>query len=547
MTQFARRQSIRCQYPTLILLIGLAAPAIADDEKKKSPFEEKAYSIVFGCALPAIEYGLIPVFAAWPEVTVDGKQPFKGFREELVKALESPDETEHLAAVEFIQTYSFFTRGVAAEFNHKTELDAEARRAFAADLPAIEARLLKALDAPNPRIRLAAATSLMAFGKSNEKAKRICLKGLTDNDENARIKALERVGGLLLSDDATLKEVALSLKDKSAAVRDAGAGAIIFMGARAKNLVPALIEFLETGDTANGRFQYPLAITIPIEENLALLGLSAMGEQAKPAVPTIVRRFPKAKSADKRKMLRCLLAIGADVKGIQPLADSCLSSGNFDLKLAAAFACLGCDPNHKDASVIVRTALASEDWAMRKQTLDNCYEMPPRNKESAALIVPLLDDKKEDVRIAAALALGQIGPAGEAGVPAMEKILRRKQDGSECTFMSHRRTAQALRHMGKPGIAALLRIVESKVDSRGYAIEAVSSLGKDVPEDAIKGIIDILKNEEGTMVHLEAVLAVVRIGPRAEAARPLLRRALREEGGAHLDYFGQLFAFDERR
>src|SRR5436853_4277116 len=113
--------------------------------------------------------------------------------------------------------------------------------------------------------------------------------------------------------------------------------------------------------------------------------------------------------------------------------------------------------------------------------------------------------------------------------------------------MSHRMTAEALSHMGKAGIASLVRIIESKAEGRGYAIEAVSSIGDDVPDDAIKGIIAILKDEQDSVAQLEALLAIVRIGRRAEAARPHLRRPLREEGGPHLDYFRQLFAYDERR
>jgi HEAT repeat protein len=474
----------------LVVLCGGIGVARADEKTEKSPFEEFANSFLVSSAPYAIDFRVVPSLPAWGKKKFEGADKVREFPKELVKKLKSPGSVDYRATLNVVHHYLIFTRAIASS-NGLSNLDQIARRTLGPEAGAIEKELVKALDTKDPHNRWLAACSLLALGSENQSAKTVFAKGPESEDNESQMLAYHCLGRMQLKIKGAVAVLARGLEDKRKEIRHAAANGLIELGPDAKAATPALIRFLETGADARGEY-YPFAITLPIKENLALMALAAIGADAAPAVPVILRRFPHADTSDQCEMIACLKAIGHGARSGVPTIEKALTSKDRDVKLTAAFALLWFDADHKEALGVVKTALSDADV---RGALKTCFEVGPNSKSVAALVAPLLDHKDEDVRIHAAWALSRIGPSAATAIPGLEKILRQEEDGQACTFRSHAAAAEALARIGKTGIPVLLRVVESNAGGT-YALGAIGSLGKDAPPEAIDCLVRILETKD---------------------------------------------------
>src|SRR5262249_5480001 len=134
-----------------------------------------------------------------------------------------------------------------------------------------------------------------------------------------------------------------------------------------------------------------------------------------------------------------------------------------------------------------------------------------------------LKDPSEEVRIAAAAALGEIGPGAKAAVTALSESLR-----DEAAFV-RQRAAEALGHIGAGANPALASLRCALKDKEG-AVRVQGALAMwriDRNSHAISALIDELQAKEG-YVRDHAAKALGQIGPAAKKAVPALRKLVKD-------------------
>jgi HEAT repeat protein len=160
-------------------------------------------------------------------------------------------------------------------------------------------------------------------------------------------------------------------------------------------------------------------------------------------------------------------------------------------------------------------------------------------------LIEVLKDKDASARLAAASALGKLGPAAKDAAPVLTQALK------ENNLPAHV-VAQVLRKIGQPAATEALK--GSDAATRALAAAALGKPGPDdiapligllrhneeeVRKQALDGLslggsaavgplIETLKDKE-VIVRRQAVSALSRIGPEAEDAVPVLIERLRKD------------------
>jgi HEAT repeat protein len=131
------------------------------------------------------------------------------------------------------------------------------------------------------------------------------------------------------------------------------------------------------------------------------------------------------------------------------------------------------------------------------------------------------------VRRYAAIAIGKIGPAAQASVPALTVVLRGDTSGARTS------AAIALSKMGTRGLEQLIEVLRDDMDSevRGHAALALGSFDPPLGR-AVLPLTQALANDNDPTVRLIAASSLGEIGPRlpaeARSAQLALHRALED-------------------
>jgi hypothetical protein len=158
----------------------------------------------------------------------------------------------------------------------------------------------------------------------------------------------------------------------------------------------------------------------------------------------------------------------------------------------------------------------------------------PRERVNEAVADPTLiqiqalKDEDEDVREAAAGALGKIGPGAEKAVPALIQALK-----DEDRWVREA-AAGALGKIGPGAEKAVPALIQALKDYYEELREAAAgALGKIGPkaEKAVPALIQVFKEnyENDEDLREAAVKALGKIGPKAEKAIPALTEALDDD------------------
>jgi HEAT repeat protein len=346
------------------------------------------------------------------------------------------------------------------------------------------------------------------------------------------------IGMLRLTTPSALNTVIRGLGDKDAEVREHAANAVHLLGADARAAVPALTTLLESGKAAEGTIEAYMGFR-PIHGNMALMCLGAVGPDARPAVPVIQRRFAKASEDEKLDFFHCIASIGPAAKECVGLLRSEMQGDKAEFRLMAACALLNVVPDDQAAAAIVIDGLASKDklvrgrplrfWfrtprTLRAQALETCVVIGPRSKAIVPVLQTLLEDEVEDTRNNSALALGHVGPDAAAAIPALEKLLIKKDDHRNHTFVSHAAAGHALWRIGKASLPALLRATDKESSGRQYAISALGGFGRDAQPAAVERLANIVADKNDTE-RWAAAIALGQLGEHARSARRALEAA----------------------
>jgi HEAT repeat protein len=389
----------------------------------------------------------------------------------------------------------------------------------------IREALVASLQAKAPKTRLWAARALLCLDESHAKANELFQASAASADAKLLVETSNFIGLARLTSPQAIEYLGRLLKHRDPSVRESAAGAAITMGRSARDLAPALIALLETGENAKGQYYCPFVIGLPQGGNLALMALESLKEQAKPAIPAILARFAKANDEDQLTMLACLASIGHKDDACLATVRKTLKSDKSNLKLAAACTLLHLAPADREATGLLKKALAND--ATKNLAIEICQRFGPPSREIARSLLPMLDDQKEDVRINATHALARIGPPAAESVPGIEKLLAKEEDHMTHTFQSTQAAAHALAKIrGKEAAAALLRVADSKASGARYAIMYLPDLGDDLPPTALAVLVRAIESDDRPKDV--AAIALSNLGERARPVRRDLERLLEE-------------------
>ena len=171
------------------------------------------------------------------------------------------------------------------------------------------------------------------------------------------------------------------------------------------------------------------------------------------------------------------------------------------------------------------SALRSEDSGVRRQAAAALGKIGPAAKAAVPALIKVLKENYEsiEVREQAEAVLGKIGPAAKAAVPALIRVLKDKYELTEV----REQAATALVKIGSEAAPALIELL--KGDDSVVGSNTMSIL-RAIGSEAVPALIKALKDKnENVSIRSRAVFVLSLIGPEAEEAVPYLVEALNDE------------------
>jgi len=531
----------RLRLLALILGMGMCFPAQSLGQEKakakETAFAKTVASLNGGCAMQLSEFWHFPHFTSWGRLKNDGfpaefQKRFTSVPSDLMKALSDVEGEDYETAASFLAFYCSLARNHAARLGEKNLFKA-ADRALDPHTGKIRKRLAVGLSAKSNKVRMYAALTLLSLDETHPKATEALKSGRLSENAALVSKACQLIGFAQLASPQAIDYLRKSIRHRDVDVREEAAGAVITMGKSARKLVPALIDYLKTGNDAHGSYHYPLTIGLSDKGNLALMALEAMGTHGEPAVPTILSLFPKATEADQLAMLACLASSGSTDDACLTLVRRAVDHEKPKVRMTAACALLHLAPGDRQATKLMKQAIS--DKATQKLAVEVCQVVGPPSKEIAASLLPLLDSKGEDERISGTYALASIGPAAKEAVAKIAMLLGRDEDGMKHTFRSSRAAAHALGKIGgKEAAEALLHAADSKgspwkASGARYAMIYLPVLADDLPPTTLALLVRIMegkdrqKDRDAIFLTILEEMAAITLSNLGERARPVRR------------------------
>lgn len=292
-----------------------------------------------------------------------------------------------------------------------------------------------------------------------------------------------------------------------------------FLGAAARGQdVNAAIARLQNGKDA--------------DKVAAAVTLADLGPKAEPAVPALITAL-QGKNEDVR--LNCALALGRiGAPAVKPLG-ALLAGDRSSDRFYAVWALGMIGPAAKETAPAVVKLLADRDEHVRRKAAFALGRIGPEPQAAIGPLIGLLADANGDVRQSASEALARFGAQGvpalidalKSDSPALQREAARAlgRIGSDAkdavpqlktVFLTagnaSAEAAEALGHIGKPAIPALVECVTSPAaEVRKKAVQVLGTLGA----DAVPSLVDALADKNADVRQAAAAaLAPLRIGDK---------------------------------
>jgi HEAT repeat protein len=328
----------------------------------------------------------------------------------LLKELQSPARPERLAAM-----YALASRGTGGKeavpvlverlrSYPKEEADLATRALAQIGWPAVPA-LVPALDDPSPPVRLRALWALAVLGPDARAAVQPVGACLQDDDPRVRLLAAQTLTAMGPHARPAVPLLAKALRDPDAGVRLQAAWALHAVGT---DTLGQLLAVLQDGDAA--------------VRLSAVQGLAAFAERPE-ALEALAGALQHSDATVRAIAAGMLVRLGPQAEAVLPELLLDLKKGDRTLQthaFAAIFA-IGTPPT--DALREELAALNTTEglgWAPVELTA-------AQRKAEVKRLVALLNDPNPTRRLAAVLALAQLGPEAKAAVPALGNALGREQ------------------------------------------------------------------------------------------------------------------------
>ena len=241
-------------------------------------------------------------------------------------------------------------------------------------------------------------------------------------------------------------------------------------GPNAKSAVPTLIKILEDDKAAIPGAEEAVKQELfarPEDANpsiraAAAVTLAAIGPDAKPAIPALLKNLKDKDRFVRGASAKALAAIGSKEEKIIAAFKEALKDPNDinRVNIAVSFARL--DPERKEpVAAITNVLLKGKDpgdrsWAALHLQLIG----PPHIKKAIQALITALKDPEEEVRHDVAYALGEICEEAETVVPALTERLQKDKSASV-----RRCAAQALGEFGPEATAAIPALTRAQKDA----------------------------------------------------------------------------------
>jgi hypothetical protein len=571
-------------------LLSLApVTAFADPEERKlTPFQQRAEETFSFSTTTVIQYGVIPGFEMFDLDVRESARHLKSFPDELLKELRGTDAKNHRTALEYLADRACVARS-CAWLNEHDQSERPFRKLLGKYAKPYQAALEEVLKRDSGEERALTAAVLLALNLDHPAAIEILTAELRSNDIARRKKVCEWAGDLRLTQEKVISALIENIGHSKSEVRAAAAKAVWKIGPKAVKAVPALIELLNSGDAANAKVvPFPPLFLHEVPANVALLALAEMGADAKPAVPVVAEML---KLADKDKfefLIYSLTKLGPDAKEAAPALAEMLKDAKedklFDLleamaaigpearpalaalrkklasdqhyeRMLAAATILCIDPKPSQALEMLITALKDDDRVNRNDALNAIAHVKPKVPELVPLLAASLTDRASPpFRIAgsqygdrdsnsscAQRSLKSMGTIAEPALPAMVDAIvsEIRGEGSEYRL--------ALARMQEPFIktlmSAILKVGPLKLSSERREPEQELSpqiarqMAKDSPQIVSKFIKD-LSDKDADRWTAAVFLGMIRCREAKEA----LKGAIKMDDGDELSFYAVIAA-----
>jgi HEAT repeat protein len=354
------------------------------------------------------------VAIAWPQFCLDARAEFLDLRDlpKYIAALNAPKRSARLDAMAAIGRYGMAGKGAVADLARILREDKDdivANRAGQAlaqiGMPAVATLEQILSDDAKIAVRVRAASALGMIGVDARDASSVLLKALRDPSDVLRVVAAQALAEVRPQSKDATQELLAALNDRNPQVR---LHVKIALGMGGPEVLAELKTAL-TSDSAQIR-----------QDAIHVAG--QFGSQAKEAVPVLIDAIKDSDDGVRLASLSALATMGGDAKDAVPNLIEAMKSKHFATQQGAFQAIMAIANASDDPTSILN--------AMQEMSRQHRWAMPyvlkqfgSKAKDAVKPLVKGLQDKDPNVRMGAAMALGQLGETAKEAAPALRESI----------------------------------------------------------------------------------------------------------------------------
>lgn len=257
----------------------------------------------------------------------------------------------------------------------------------------------------------------------------------------------------------------------------------------------------------------------------AINALGQFGDDAKPAVPTLVALLDSKQKGVRLATLSALSEIGKSAKGAVPRLILALKDADEAVRVGAAQAIGSIGSPAKSAVPALIEALNDPSKTVRLRVIGAIGSLGTDAKPAIAELTQALNTPEREIRLAVINALRKFGSEAKAAVPMLAQALEDPDPDIRTT------TATALGGIGadaSPAVPQLIRALRhTDRSTRSFAANALGMIGSGA-KDAVPDLTAALKDLDKD-VQSRSANALGRIGLEARSALPELVKLLKDD------------------
>ena len=407
-----------------------------------------------------------------------GDAPAGGSAGELVKQLSTGDESQRRIAIDRLA-------------------------ALGPDAASAVDELTKLLGDDSASIRAHAARALGKIGDAAKPAAGALAKAMTDADKDVRLNAVNALASIKPGKDKVVELMLAAMENEDYDVVLRATDALGSLGAGA---VEPMIVALGNEKTAYW----------------AILVLHSLGEDAKPAVPALLKILDSGQPESQLRAVEALGDIG-DAAAIPKLIEV-LKDHPADIEINAAYALSKFGAAASGSAEHLEQGLLSDDDAMRTVCAYSLAMIFPdddaRKKTAVDELLKALQSDDRQMRVAAAGALVRLDPSPEI---LKKPFLKAFESADEETRMA---IFGAVAAVGEEMVPRLQNALKEPI-ARPYAAAALGDIGPKAAA-AVPDMVAALDGESAE-VREQILMAIGNISEGIQAAAPAAKAALADE------------------